>query len=47
MRRIFEDLRFREQIARAGKRTIYQEFSTLAVGKKLLARLKDIREARA
>ncbi|MCW1955931.1 MAG: glycosyltransferase [Roseobacter sp.] len=46
MRRVFDDVRFREKIARAGKRTIYQEFSTHAVGKKLLARLSDIHEAR-
>ena len=46
MRHIFEDVCFREKIARAGKRTIYQEFSTKVVGQKLLARLQEIYEAR-
>lgn len=44
MVRLFEDVRFREQIARAGKRTIHSEFSHESVGKKLLARLVHIHE---
>ncbi len=47
MRRIFEDVRFREMIARAGKRTIYTEFSNHSVGQKLLTRLQEIHEARS
>lgn len=47
MRRIFEDVRFRETIARAGKRTIYEEFSNQSVGQKLLTRLQEIHEARS
>lgn len=44
MVRVFEDVRFREKIARAGKQTIHTEFSHEAVGKKLLARLISIHE---
>ncbi|WP_050525136.1 glycosyltransferase family 4 protein [Pseudorhodobacter ferrugineus] len=44
MVRVFEDVRFREQIARAGKRSIHTEFSHEAVGRKLLARLLRIHE---
>jgi glycosyltransferase involved in cell wall biosynthesis len=47
MRRIFEDVRFRETIARAGKRTIYEEFSNYSVGQKLLTRIQEIYEARS
>ena len=47
MRRIFDDIRFREKIARAGKRTIYEEFSNHRVGQKLLNRLQEIHETRS
>lgn len=47
MRRVFEDMRFREKIARAGKRTILEDFSRRNVGRKLLERLRQIHEARA
>jgi glycosyltransferase involved in cell wall biosynthesis len=46
MRRVYDDILFREKIARAGKRTIYEDFSKLSVGRKLLERINDIREAR-
>lgn len=44
MVRLLEDVRFREKIARAGKRTIHTDFSHAAVGKVLLARLLRIHE---
>lgn len=47
MRRVFNDVLFREKIARAGKRTIYEEFSPIAVGRKILSRLQKIHEERS
>ena len=45
MARIEADPAFRERIARAGKRRILDDFSPLAVGRKLLARIDEIRAA--
>jgi glycosyltransferase involved in cell wall biosynthesis len=47
MRRVVDDVRFREKIARAGKRKISEEFSNHAVGQKLLTRLQEIRKDRS
>ena len=46
MLRVFEDIRFRERIARAGKETILTEFSQAAVGARLHARLAEIHAGR-
>ncbi|MHA6347181.1 glycosyltransferase family 4 protein [Roseivivax sp. CAU 1761] len=43
MRRVHEDIVFREKIARQGKRTIQEQFSRQAVGRKLLQRIQEIR----
>jgi glycosyltransferase involved in cell wall biosynthesis len=47
MRRVYSDILFREKIARAGKRMIHDEFSPIAVGRKILKRLQAIREERS
>ena len=43
MRRVHEDIAFREKIARQGKRTIQEDFSRRAIGEKLLKRIQEIR----